>query len=195
MLTFKDKKLKIMQIADVQDTDNLSPDTLQLIEKALDSEKPDFVVFSGDQVKGYAVNFKSGNARKKLENAVTKIVSPVVKRGIPFTIIFGNHDDHPAFTKEEQLEFYKSFDGCLAFDDNETIKGVGNHYLTVTGSDKKEKLILYFLDTNGSLSVGGYDSLGDDQLDWYRSVRDRFEKENGSAHSAERGVLPSQKNR
>ena len=106
MLSFKDGKFKIMQIADVQDTDRLSPDTLQLIEKAIDTEKPDFVVFSGDQVKGYAVDFRFSSARKKLENAIEKIVSPVVKRSIPFTFVFGNHDENPAFKKEEQLEFY-----------------------------------------------------------------------------------------
>lgn len=179
MLSFKDGKFKIMQIADIQDTDRLSPDTLQLIEKALDAQQPDLVVFSGDQVKGYAVDFKFSDARKKLENAIEKIVSPVVKRGIPFTFIFGNHDENPAFKKEEQLEFYKSFGDCLAFDSGDNIKGVGNHYLSVKGVDGKDKLIIYLLDSNGSLSLGGYDCLGENQLEWYKKIRDKFENENG----------------
>ncbi len=179
MLSFKNSKFKIMQIADVQDTDRISPDTLQLIENALEREKPDLVVFSGDQVKGYGINFKTGDAREKIKTAVTKTVTPVVKRNIPFTFCFGNHDEHPDFSKKEQLEFYKGFKNCLAFDDEEEIKGTANHYLTVTGSDKKEKLILYFLDSNGSLSIGGYDSLGENQLDWYRKIRDKKEEENG----------------
>lgn len=179
MLSFKDGKFKIMQIADVQDTDRLSPDTLQLIEKALDAEKPGFVVFSGDQVKGYAVDFRFSSARKKLENAIEKIVSPVVKRGIPFTFVFGNHDENPAFKKEEQLEFYKCFEGCLAYDGDINIKGVGNHCLSVKGKDGKDKLLIYLLDSNGSLSLGGYDCLGADQLEWYKNTRDKYEKENG----------------
>ena len=179
MLSFKKGKFKIMQIADVQDTDRLSPDTLQLIEKALDRELPDLVVFSGDQVKGYAVDFRFSSARKKLEKAIEKIVSPVAERGIPFTFCFGNHDEHPSFKKEEQLEYYKTFDGCLAFDGGENMKGAANHYLTVSGKDGRDKLVLYFLDTNGSLSLGGYDCLGENQLDWYRKIRDGFENENG----------------
>ena len=178
MLLFKDSKFKIMQIADVQDTENVSPDTLQLIEQALDSEKPDLVVFSVDQVKGYAVNFKF-DGEKRIKTAITGIVSPVAERGIPFTLCFGNHDDNPAFSKNEQLDFYRSFSGCLAFDTDEKIKGVANHYLTVKGNDGKDKLILYFLDTNGSLSVGGYDCLDKNQLDWYRKIRDKIENENG----------------
>ncbi|MBE6835256.1 MAG: hypothetical protein E7515_03280 [Ruminococcaceae bacterium] len=180
MLSFNNGKFKIMQIADVQDTDKTSPDTLQLIEKALDKEKPDLVVFSGDQVKGYGLFLKFGKTDEKIKRAIENILSPVVERNIPFTFCFGNHDDNPAFTKKEQLEFYRSFKNCLAFDGNESIKGVANHYITVSGSDEKEKLLLYILDTNGSLSLGGYDSLDENQLNWYRKVRDSFEKKNGA---------------
>ena len=46
-------KFKIMQIADTQETPDVSPDTLSLINSALDREKPDLVIFTGDQIKGY----------------------------------------------------------------------------------------------------------------------------------------------
>ena len=66
-LRFNNGKFKIMQIADVQDTNKTSPDTIRLIERALDTEKPDFVVFSGDQIKGYGFNLQHGDIEKKVK--------------------------------------------------------------------------------------------------------------------------------
>ena len=45
-----DGTFKIMQITDSQDSGETSGDTVALISAALDAEKPDFVVFTGDQV-------------------------------------------------------------------------------------------------------------------------------------------------
>lgn len=51
-----DGKFKIMQITDIQEIPKVSPDTLKLINAALESEKPDLAVFTGDQIKGYGVS-------------------------------------------------------------------------------------------------------------------------------------------
>lgn len=178
-LKFKNGKFKIMQIADVQDTNKTSPDTIRLIEKALDTEKPDLVVFSGDQIKGYGFNFQHGDIEKKVKTAIDNIVSPVVKRNIPFTICFGNHDGKRSFSKEQQLEVYRLYSGCLAFSDGEGIDGVANHCLTVKDENGEKKLALYMLDTNLRLDIGGYDCLKASQLEWYKTKRDEIEKENG----------------
>ena len=184
MLKFKNGKFKIMQIADIQDTNKTAPDTLRLIEAALDSEKPDLVVFSGDQIKGYGFNLQHGDIDKKVRTAIDNIVSPVVERKIPFTLCFGNHDGKRDFSKEEQLKVYQSYDGCLAYSDGEDIKGVANHCLTVGGEDGSCKLALYMLDTNLRLDIGGYDCLGQNQLEWYTKKRDELENQNG-------GVVPA----
>lgn len=47
-----DGSFKVMQIADLQEIPAISPDTLKLMNAALDREKPDLVVFTGDQIKG-----------------------------------------------------------------------------------------------------------------------------------------------
>ena len=49
-LKFKNDTFRIMQIADVQEGANISPDTIALINAALDKENPDLVVYSGDQM-------------------------------------------------------------------------------------------------------------------------------------------------
>ena len=51
----KGKKFKIMQITDIQEIPAVSPDTLALLEAAVEAEKPDLVVYTGDQIKGYIV--------------------------------------------------------------------------------------------------------------------------------------------
>ena len=48
----KDGKLKIMQISDTQDIDIPREAMIMFMEKALDAEKPDLVVFTGDQIAG-----------------------------------------------------------------------------------------------------------------------------------------------
>ena len=51
----KDGKFKIMQISDTQDIDIPREAMIMFMEKALDAEKPDLVVFTGDQLAGGAI--------------------------------------------------------------------------------------------------------------------------------------------
>ena len=65
-----DGKFKIMQITDMQEIPAISADTLNLLEAAVEAEKPDLVVYTGDQIKGYGVTYKGKG--KELERAVAK---------------------------------------------------------------------------------------------------------------------------
>lgn len=51
-LSFKGDEFRIMQIADTQEGGKVSPDTLNLINTAIEREKPDLIVYSGDQIWG-----------------------------------------------------------------------------------------------------------------------------------------------
>ena len=64
-----DGKFRIMQIADIQDTQITSKDTVELIEAALDKDKPDLVVFTGDQIKGYGFTLSLGNREENVKKA------------------------------------------------------------------------------------------------------------------------------
>lgn len=111
-LRFKDGKFKIMQIADTQEIFGVNPDTVRLISLALDREKPDLVVFTGDQIKGYSATFK-GDTRRKVTSTLSEIFRPIVERGIPFTATFGNHDNNCSLENSELMEIYKAFPGFL----------------------------------------------------------------------------------
>ena len=90
-----DGTLKIMQITDMQEIPAISPDTLALLNAAVEAERPDLVIYTGDQIKGYGVTYK-GKTKKELEAAVAKTITallePVTRRHISFAVTFGNHD-------------------------------------------------------------------------------------------------------
>ena len=44
----KNRKFKIMQITDIQEIPAVSPDTSALLEAAVEAEKPDLVIYTGD---------------------------------------------------------------------------------------------------------------------------------------------------
>ena len=84
-----------------------SKDTLAFLEKALDEAKPDLVIFTGDQFKGYGVSFLLGDREANYKRAIDNLIAPVEARGIPFSFVFGNHDDQAfGIPKEQQLEMY-----------------------------------------------------------------------------------------
>ena len=106
-LEFTDGKFKIMQIADTQEIPAVSPDTIKLISAALDKEKPDLVVFTGDQIKGYSSFFMGEKGKAKVISTIKALIKPLEDRSIPFTMTFGNHDGEAALGNNEQFEIYK----------------------------------------------------------------------------------------
>ena len=173
-LAFKNGKFKIIQIADIQDTADLDGETLRLIEAALDKEKPDLAVLTGDQVKGYARSMKS---EANVEKTIGRIAAPFEARGVPFTLAFGNHDCE-GVPAEKQLARYMASPVCAAFD-SPGISGCGNHNLVIEGSHGKPALNIYMLDSHGNAGLGGYEPLEADQIAWYRETREALKEQAG----------------
>lgn len=72
----QDGKFKIMMISDTQDTDKADQRMIHFIEASLDQEKPDLVVFTGDNIAGRWV----GSTAEKVRTAIDKIIQPLVQR-------------------------------------------------------------------------------------------------------------------
>lgn len=184
MLKFNENgKFKIMQIADTQEIPSVSPDTLSLINSALDSEKPDLVIFTGDQVKGYSKKFKKDPAI--IEKTIDTLIEPVAKRKIPFMVTYGNHDAQCGVDNCGQFSFYSKYpifiSGRLRAPDD-----VGTADIQIYSSDEKKPVFaLYIIDSHGKASDGsGYAPVDKEQIDWYVSRREQLKEENG-------GYLPS----
>ena len=173
-LKFKNGKFKIMQIADVQEDWPLNPDTVKLIDLAVKKEMPDLVVFTGDQIQGYSSCYKS-DAEAKVESTITAFTEPVVKRGIPFTMTFGNHDDDCSVSKKRQVEFYAKQKGFV-IGAPRCEEDPATHFIKIKDSqNEKDIFALYLVDSNKKEPDGSYSPVKKEQIEWLSDAR----KKNG----------------
>jgi hypothetical protein len=140
----------------------------------LDKEKPDFVIYTGDNV--------NSNSLKDWDT----IFTPCIERKIPWTFIFGNHDDEYNRTPEEIMEYVIKMPYCYAERGPKEIHGVGNYILEVYARGKLTPDILLYCFDNAykvcyqpqcfSGPVGWFSS---DQIQWYREKSREYTKNNG----------------
>lgn len=132
---------KILQVADLhfsvsqgtcRDTikgcdrsDNL---TSTLLSQVLSAEKPDLVIFSGDQLNGQGTSWDPKSVLAKFARAVTD-------KGIPWAAVFGNHDEDDGLPKEQQLLLMKGLPYSLVERGPKDVHGVGNYVLKVKSAD------------------------------------------------------------
>ena len=162
-----DHSLRILIVADPQDIDTPQPAMLSLLNASLDAAQPDLVVFLGDMIHGRDL---SGDDR--VRKAIDAVVSPVVERGIPFALVFGNHDEECGISKEEQLKIYQSYPGCLAVD-GEDLPGCGNYYLVVENVVQPDSLVVLWFMDSGSYAEEGKGTYGyvtEEQNEWMLSA-------------------------
>lgn len=179
MLRFNsDHKFKIMQIADTQEIPAVSPDTLSLINNALDREKPDLVIFTGDQIKGYSKKFKKDPAI--IESTIDILVEPIAKRNIPFMVTYGNHDAQCGVDNRGQYKFYAKYDNFISGDLRNS-DDVGTADIQIYSSTEDKPVFeLYIIDSHGKAKDGaGYAPVDKEQIEWYVSRREQLKAENG----------------
>lgn len=99
------------------------------MERVLDHEKPNLVVFTGDNINAEGVS----DARA----ATLKFAESVIKRKTPWVAIFGNHDDGSDLTREELLEVMKNMPYSMTQRGPLDVPGVGNFYLKLYSDSKK----------------------------------------------------------
>ncbi|KAF6761672.1 phosphatase DCR2 [Ephemerocybe angulata] len=182
----RDGKFKVLQVADLHysvsqgvcrdtllspcvNSDNL---TNTLIGHMLDVEKPDLVVFSGDQLNGQGTSWDGKSVLAKFAKAVTERKVPWaavnLMRSLPYSLVHRGPKD---------------------------IHGVGNYLLKVKSADasKTHLLTLYFLDS-GSYSSGFSDFFGlfhATEYDWIRQSQiDWFLQESATISPIQRPFSP-----
>lgn len=177
-LKFKNGRFKIMQIADVQENAIPNPDTIKLIRLAVEKEKPDLVIFTGDQIKGYSASFKK-DTLSKIESLISDFTMPLRSNNIPFAVTFGNHDRDCGIANAEQMKLYRKLDGCVesvSRSDDDT----GTYSIPIKDSKAESNIFcLYIIDSNAKDENGNYAPVSKEQIEWYKTERERLKSENG----------------
>ena len=119
------------------------------MRSVLDAECPDLVVFTGDVI--------AGSGSPDPAAAMRGAVAPAASRGLPWCMVFGNHDDEGALSRAELLAVAQDLPGCIAESGPASLTGVGNYRLAVSGRGGEVGAHLYFLDSGGYAppEVGG----------------------------------------
>ncbi len=173
-----DGEFNILHLCDGQDGYPAQERMFIYINYMLDIYKPDLVVLGGD-------NCVASEETK--EDAIKELVAPFVEHETYFTLVFGNHDHEQGVEKEELLEMYQKYGGkyCLAYDADPDLTGTANHNLPIYSSDgEKIKFNLWLIDSNHYVEDEngerlGYDSVREDQIEWYKDTYEKLEKEAG----------------
>jgi len=101
---------------------------MSLLSHVLDVEEPDLVVFTGDQLNGQGTSWDP-------MSVLAKFAKVVYRHQIPWTVIFGNHDEEDGVKKEVQVMLMKSLPYSLVERGPKDVHGVGNYVLKVKSAD------------------------------------------------------------
>ena len=168
-------KFRLMQITDTHYIagDPRSKRALDCVCEALDAERPDLVIHTGDIVFG----------RPDIESAL-EILKPVSDSGIPFAVALGNHDSQFGSTREDMYAAIRSLPGCINTAPKEGVYGCSNDVITLSGLGGTDR-VLYLFDSMDAVIIKGeeeihcYDYIRHSQIGWYRKWSERLREANG----------------
>ena len=167
----KNGKIKIVQFADthVIAQDPRSDRALDNIAAILDSEKPDFVIHTGDILFG-----------EPAVESVLAALKPLLDRGIPFAVTLGNHDSDFSLSRQQIYDLIRSFPGNVNTPSDEKLSGCSNDILVLEGRSGVDR-IFYLFDSGNRDYPAGEKSWGYihwDQIAWYRTASNWFTAQN-----------------
>ncbi|XP_057861434.2 probable inactive purple acid phosphatase 29 isoform X1 [Cryptomeria japonica] len=183
-------KFKILQVADMHYADGKSTkcldvlpsqypscsdlNTTAFVNRMIEAEKPDLVVFTGDNIFG----LDTTNAAASIKAAF----GAAVAAKLPWAAVLGNHDQESAtLNREGVMKHIVSMDYTLSKlnpKTNKKIDGFGNYNLEVmgvAGSALKGKSVLnlYFVDSGDystDPNISGYGWIKPSQQAWFKET-------------------------
>lgn len=187
-----DGKFIIMQVSDPQDLQFVRHTMVRMLNKVYDRISPDLVVFTGDNILGnhlrdarfgskHVIHTKE-EEYEKMKTAVSHICKPLEQRNIPFTMIYGNHDDRNEITKEEQADIYRSYSMCRGLNNPDKSVDVDTFDLPIYSNDGKKRLFnLWMIDSAwyDKEEDKCYEAVKKETVDWYIKRSNELKAENG----------------
>ncbi|KAK9741243.1 hypothetical protein RND81_03G091700 [Saponaria officinalis] len=206
----KNGEFKILQVADMHYGDGQStpcldvlPDqvkgcsdlnTTAFVKRMIQAEKPDLIVFTGDNIFGKDAT----DATKSMEAAF----APAIESQIPWAAILGNHDQESTLTREDVMKYIVGMNNTLSLLNPagvEKIAGFGNYNLEVAGVQgslfhNTSILNLFFLDSGDYSKVffiPGYDWIKSSQKSWFLRTSDALKNSYNAHLERQQAVAPS----
>lgn len=169
----KSGEFKIIQFTDTHVNTSKGENLLifEHLKKIISIEKPDLIVVTGDIV-------TENNPQK----GFMMFDKAFQEAGVPWVMVFGNHDSENNLSRKDLADFLQSRPGCLNMDKQET-DGNSNFVITVSGKDGESAALLYFMDSNDYSTlkprVDGWGWFTHKQVDWYRATSKAYTSANG----------------
>ncbi len=150
--------------------------TAALLERVLELEHPDLVLFTGDVL---------GPGCRDATAAWAMATAPLVRRGLPWAAVFGNHDDESgAASRAELMALQQEIPGCLTRPGPRTLSSLGNYLLRISPSRVRgTTAVLCCLDSNSyaETDIGGHGWLRQDQIRWFSRMLGQRQREPGAS--------------
>ena len=172
-----DGKFKIVIFSDVQDQYPVHQRVINIMRQAIERENPDLVVFLGDMTE---INTKDPEVDYR--RTVEQILAPVVEAGVPYSIVFGNHDNQSYYEgtvtdRDAMLAVWQSIGDCRTTDPAPEITGAGTCKVPIYASNGANVAFnLWMVDSNSYQNPldgrSGYDNPHADQLAWMAANND-----------------------
>ena len=185
-------KLIIMQVSDPQDMKYVRKAMVRMLDNAYDLLKPDLVLFTGDNILGnHLLDARFGNRQiasgkaatlQIMKDSIHHICAPLEKRKIPFAMIYGNHDDMNAVTKDEQADIYRSYSMCLPMNTRNGKVDCDTYNIPVYSRDGEKLMFnLWMLDCAwyDKKEDKCYTAIKPETVEWYKQTSAKLKEENG----------------
>ena len=174
-----DGRFTVLILSDLQDTQFTTELVVSGETHVLQDYPADLIVLLGDQLEGPSPVLRLGDGAKNCEDTLRTLLAPVEATGIPFVVVFGNHDYEAPISIREQVKIFESYDNCLAvsFGKNSTEDGAFVLPIYPKGSELPT-MALYFFDSGSYLANGDYDTVSAEQVAWYNEQSAAFRAAN-----------------
>ncbi|KAF5177481.1 Phosphatase dcr2 [Thalictrum thalictroides] len=167
--------------------------TTAFINRLIQAEKPDLIVFTGDNIFGSDTT----HAGKSLNFAF----APAVESRVPWAAVLGNHDQESTLSREGLMKHIVSMKHTVAQvnpSEAQVIDGFGNYNVEVGGVEgsrveNKSLLNLYFLDSGDYStvpSIPGYGWIKASQQFWFQQTSMKLKNTYMKKPEAQKGSAP-----
>ncbi|KAG8378053.1 hypothetical protein BUALT_Bualt08G0098100 [Buddleja alternifolia] len=167
--------------------------TTAFIRRLIIAEKPDLIVFTGDNIFG----FDASDAAASMNAAF----APAISANIPWAAVLGNHDQESTLSRGGVMKHIVGMKNTLSkFNPSEAhvIDGYGNYNLEVHGAEgsklaNKSVLNLYLLDSGDYStvpSIPGYGWIKPSQQLWFQRTSSRLQRSYKNKPEPQKGPAP-----